>query len=299
MKPRQHYNAEFRGRRFPVQNTRGRVHSVFHRALNVELPDGNLAGILSPQTPRTSWSIRLETDIDFLKSGLESGAPCLLEAGRMCIGDVRIDLAKAALWEHDRIAPCGRIPENVLPLLRRFAEEKGYPGLCLLLAGDAACRNDPVCAFAATLLPALQKALEESHPQNTAESLLPLMGMGYGLTPGGDDFIGGLLAALHLAESPERDRPSGFLCALTERLLPEIPIRTGKVSHAYLAAACEGSFSENVALLLNSCGNAAADEHDIKQHAASLLSFGASSGADTLAGIVFALSICEKTSAFA
>ena len=154
-------------------------------------------------------------------------------------------------------------------------------------------------AVGGLLLPALQKALEESHPQNTAESLLPLMGMGYGLTPGGDDFIGGLLAALHLAESPERDRPSGFLCALTERLLPEIPIRTGKVSHAYLAAACEGSFSENVALLLNSCGNAAADEHDIKQHAASLLSFGASSGADTLAGIVFALSICEKTSAFA
>jgi len=65
-----------------------------------------------------------------------------------------------------------------------------------------------------------------------------LLGLGPGLTPSGDDYLGGVLVALHLfGRTADAD-------ALWAWLGPRLPARTSLISAAHLAAAAEGEAHE-------------------------------------------------------
>ena len=61
-----------------------------------------------------------------------------------------------------------------------------------------------------------------------------LIGLGPGLTPSGDDFIGGAMIALHTLGHGE------LAAALAEWVLPISRERTGKISFAHLSCAADG-----------------------------------------------------------
>jgi len=114
-----------------------------------------------------------------------------------------------------------------------------------------------------------ERAFRESG--SLAELASRLMGIGYGLTPSGDDFILGVIAALSLQG---RDL-SGL----------------GTIIHAYdnpfsrtiLEDACSGCFSEPLLALMNSLAGGTCPP----EAAEALLRVGSSSGRDTLAGMYF------------
>jgi hypothetical protein len=111
---------------------------------------------------------------------------------------------------------------------------------------------------------------ESSSLRKLAERLL---GLGYGLTPSGDDFILGILAVMSLGG---RDPAA---------LRPAISRYENPFSRTILEDAGDGYFSEPLLSLMNhlACGKCPPDA------IRALLRVGSSSGRDTLAGMYYAL----------
>jgi len=100
-----------------------------------------------------------------------------------------------------------------------------------------------------------------------------LLGIGYGLTPSGDDFILGVLAVLSLQGMP--------LCGLPEI----IGGYENPFSRTILEDACAGCFPEPLLCLMNHLAAGTCPPAAVK----ALLGTGSTSGCDTLAGMYYAL----------
>ncbi len=108
-----------------------------------------------------------------------------------------------------------------------------------------------------------------------------LLGLGPGLTPAGDDALGGALIALRgFGREDVADRLAGWL-------LPSARTATSNISFAHLAAAAEG---EGAAALHDTLASLAGDDATLAEGVARLDRIGHSSGWDALAGAVAALS---------
>jgi hypothetical protein len=103
-----------------------------------------------------------------------------------------------------------------------------------------------------------------------------LVGLGPGLTPSGDDFVGGALIALrYLSRNAVADRLADWALALAMT-------RTGSISRAHLTCAAEGAGAGALhALLAVVC---AADGDRIARHLPAIDAVGHCSGWDALAG---------------
>ena len=105
-----------------------------------------------------------------------------------------------------------------------------------------------------------------------------LIGLGPGLTPSGDDYLGGVLVALRwVGRGSQAD-------SLWRWLEPRIPERTGAISAAHLAAAAGGEMHEALHDVLRDLS--AWDTPDLLPALSRLDAVGHTSGWDALAGIV-------------
>jgi len=105
-----------------------------------------------------------------------------------------------------------------------------------------------------------------------------LIGLGPGLTPSGDDYLGGVLVALRwLGRGAHAD-------SLWRWLEPRLQTRTGAVSAAHLAAAASGQVHEALHDVLENLS--AWHAPDLHPSLARLDAVGHTSGWDALAGIV-------------
>ncbi len=113
----------------------------------------------------------------------------------------------------------------------------------------------------------------------TAE-VTTLLGLGPGLTPSGDDYLGGMLIGLRLFG---RAADAEVLWAW---LAPRVSAGTSRISAAHLAAAAEGEAHET----LHACIDALAEglSHGWPARLAALASIGHCSGWDGLAGVIAA-----------
>ena len=103
-----------------------------------------------------------------------------------------------------------------------------------------------------------------------------LIGLGEGLTPSGDDFLCGMLAALQTIAT---EAALNFRFSLSEKLSDALT-KTNDISAAFLRSAIEGQFSKAVILLVEG-----ADKQTVVNNFSAI---GHSSGADTLSGYIFA-----------
>lgn len=161
---------------------RGTVHSVFERALNIELGCGRLAALVAPELPNAPATIR--ADLGGL-SFTEFAMPGETAASRAGIlrfgGGLSIDLRGAQGWCPE--APGGRPNKAAWQRLRDIAAQTPmvgelgkWPGLRIWMHPEK---------------------FSEMPPDRLIEVVGPLVGLGPGLTPAGDDFIAGLAAALY------------------------------------------------------------------------------------------------------
>jgi hypothetical protein len=157
------------------------------------------------------------------------------------------------------------------------APEAGFGGL---LGGRGP--RDIFSTAAGRQIAALECALADGDAVAAAGACIPLLGLGIGLTPSGDDLLVGLLAALHA-------RRAAALPLIAAAVATAAPTRTTSLSAAAVVAAAHGRFPERMHdVLVAIAGN---DDDAIRSSIERAMQFGASSGADTLVGLFVGLGL--------
>lgn len=160
-------------------------------------------------------------------------ARCELPAGEISVGGrIVADFKRAPVWKI-RAAPSWDPIATIRGVRRLRAKAQGRlpdEGFGCVI-GDTQHRHPSIDALATWL------ANPGGHPGNSARGLI---GLGPGLTPSGDDLIGGALCALHAAGQEE------VASRLSNWALPLARAATNRISNAHLACAAEGECGEAV-----------------------------------------------------
>jgi hypothetical protein len=159
-------------------------------------------------------------------------------------------------------------------------------GLASLLTRADGGRLNAVAAAAREPLEVLRKMVmaaaghDDFSPDVSA--LIPLLGLGPGLTPSGDDAIGGALIALHMLGQ------DGLRDAIWAKLSPHVAAATGDISRAHLEAAAEGFGHEAMHRVAASI--LTGDVTHLGEAIDAVDAIGHTSGWDALVGMTVALS---------
>ena len=261
------------------QGHRGRVQSWFQRAINVALPAGELIPLVRKDRLNGPGFIcldilpgRIFSDLEIWVGDSVHFASPAGEAGKAPPARLIVDLRPARPWAPPSLPrpPRRHILKKILESLAAELDER---------------RDDPRRRSRERHFPECQKqvdafsaALEQREAGRFREALLSLLGMGEGLTPSGDDFLVGAMAAAcwlkgsragsflleeirRLIESP-LERPPLPSSHYIRRAFPEgagiarismkLRERTTLISAHFLSAAAEGIFCEFVYRLLES-----------------------------------------------
>lgn len=230
--------------------------------------------------------------IDWRMRGISAEVKGHSHADELLIGDeVVISLANAARWQpppwpeiEAQVAVSG-----IATLRREAAGRLPREGLSpLVLAGGELAEASPEARAAADMIRDLRHALpgvlvRGRLDPGTVRSLTLLLGLGPGLTPSGDDLIGGMLLALSALQRTDlRD-------AIWEALAPELGDLTTEISAMHLSAAADGLGAEAIHRL---CGDIlVSDARALRGDLDRVARIGHCSGWDTIAGFVLLLDV--------
>ena len=245
----------------------GRVHSVFERAVNVLGDDDRLLTFHGPGRLAAPFAIALSEPLPL--AAFAPGAALEATSAGLEIGGVFLDLRLAEVVD---TAMTPRTDPG--PLASAVGESQG-----------TACGSALSSPRALDGRRHLLDGIARADARRFVDGARRLVGLGEGLTPAGDDFLVGALAILH-AFLP------GFVLGH-----PLIAIDLGAAARAgttlvardFLLHALDGRFSQVVLALV-----AAASELEARRLLAELLTMGATSGADTAAGMRVALAALAR-----
>lgn len=195
----------------------------------------------------------------------------------------------APSWTAETLQP-GRAALETLMLNAIEAKGADDPGLAPLVFGEGSGavsrRRTATLASARPLVGTLRQHLPDvirtgQIPAPCAEAMTFLVGLGPGLTPSGDDLLGGLFIALTaLGAEQTRDQ-------LWAVVADEINDLTNEISAMHLAVAADGfggaSVHELVAALIKG------DKNHLRPCLDTVAAIGHSSGLDTVAGLALAI----------
>jgi hypothetical protein len=283
-----------------------RVLAAFDRVCNLVTGGGDVIALVAPQIGDGPLNVVLG-GADGLFGRAQVGKEVLCDRDRLLVYDgarahcFQVDLREAATWE-----PCPgwaglraqrgqmRSPVDALwalcsvhkprsalePLLgamhpaddSHLEAQPGWDGLNGIVLDRAAEAAADLCAGWGGNGERLRRGGEA------------LAGLGQGLTPAGDDYMGGAMLAAWLAH-PE---PSWFCQTLAQAAAP----RTTTLSAAFLRAAARGQCSADWHRLLGALVEGA--EADVVAAGRHVSGFGATSGVDALIGFLH-LSCCARS----
>jgi hypothetical protein len=274
---------------------RGRVHSVFRRTVNVLCDDTTWLSIHPESVPMHPYAVRVEASeaghIGIPASGkafLGASRAELVTVGTDCVRfegrSLSIDLDAARVWDAGlRPFGTGLDAGRMLSTLKDVIGPGPAvsPFLASMLGrpqADGDAWTAALYAAATGIIARVKTGLKAGSVETLRSGLRQAIGLGPGLTPSGDDFITGLLGALHCFGAPEALRES--VAASVRPLLG----RTSLPSAMMVEAAGRGLYPEALVGLLVSLGHAPAA--DLSGAMGMLISTGAASGEDMLAGIM-------------
>jgi Protein of unknown function (DUF2877) len=279
------YQARLVSTALPVRAA-GRVHSVFRAAVNLEF-EGELVTLVGPTVGGLPNGIVLDADADFsdlrLGGSVLDGAALSIDGGR-----VLVDLTRARPWsprlargalavsrlDHDRVAGA------LATALGRVPVQRGFAPLLRLLAHQVEWPIDGLPRTCDMAYPAIRRLLAGAHAgdlDRAADGARGLVGLGEGLTPSGDDLLVGFSAGLHAVGSP-LDPGLAQACAQLASG------RTTRIAEAFLVHAARGEYSARLHGLVHALS--AEPPRALADAFSQVLGWGASSGADTLLGLL-------------
>jgi hypothetical protein len=259
-----------------------RVLAVFEHACELLIDDGEVIAVVASSIGNGPLNIVVNWD-DALFAGLEPDAPAHLEQQRLRFGGLEIDLAEAVVWEPRPNWSAIRAGDplaatHLLKLARLCRERCPDESLFRLLdrKPPAVSARSPVRGVARRALGDLGEGWK-GDLTSLREGARGLAGLGGGLTPSGDDCLAGLM----LRAWATHPRPRWFCRVVVETAAG----LTTTLSEAFLQAAARGECSAAWHVLLAALaeGNDAA----LTAAATEVLSQGATSGSDMLAGFLW------------
>jgi Protein of unknown function (DUF2877) len=269
----------------------GRISARFEQSVYIEIGSGCLClgGANLGPGPLTLLCEHLAEAV--VRARLKAGDAVHIEPETLFAGRLRIDFGEAAPWW-----PAAVGAWDQASLVRGLAAAhaalwalKAHDGLALLPPAGPSQRQPIARAAAAPrdyLAQLLSAGPAAAQAAPDAARIAPLIGLGPGLTPSGDDFLGGLLVALALVgRRALRDR-------LWQALGSAIAERTTDISRAHLAAAAEGLAGAQLHGALNAILRGAGA--DVEAACAALGRVGHTSGWDALAGALLVLEVTAK-----
>jgi hypothetical protein len=262
---------------------------VFLRACNIETEAGELVTVVSPGSGNLPHGIRCAAPFARLRQGQEAS----LEGAtlRFPAAEILVDFSRAAAW-NGRVAAVspGLRSAELQNMLRHHAPDQGVaPALFTSGRPHSALQRALVARMAQTLR-LLARGTATRDAGAVVAALSALVGLGSGLTPAGDDFIVGYLAALW-----SRSRREPGIAALLHALtvpVAQLSLHTNAISRQMLLDAAQGHFAER----LTDVVRCVCIDGDVAGAAMRALQVGHSSGADALCGLLLGYSLAPAAS---
>lgn len=154
--------------------------------------------------------------------------------------------------------------------------------LSLLFLINPARENEFSTDFELEYVRRFKNGIELFYNSNYLEGVRKIRGLGFGLTPSGDDFLAGAMAAIHISQSVLKKDYREKLSQIFENARRDNPI-----ANAYLESARDGAYIKRFRNIIIAVyrGNLL----DIKQNTTHLLGAGKTSGADWAVGFYLTL----------
>lgn len=301
---------------------RGAVLSAHRNAAYLEASGGRLIVLAREEVGDGPGFVLLTGVASFIKgeAGLAPGEPYETAGSLIAIGGGRVEVETQNAREWDatlvpRACPSSKVLHTCTAIAYRLAGARTPAGGSDTLGNAAFSLADetrrsvsspPAHALVGERARAFSRALREADPEGVSGAAEALIGLGGGLTPSCDDMLVGLTAILTGVSADPR------CCARARRVLDALrgtiaraSRRTTPVSRHFLEAAAGGRFTERVKDLVETIlgvreprekpgtraragGRAlrAEDEKRVAAAAKRMLEYGATSGADLIAGIL-------------
>lgn len=288
-----------RARDFLKGGTTGRVAAVFARSFYVESKHGMWACFGPPTIGMGPLNCvcDLSDRVDFRANGLHESLTFRVNQNLLRVAEwLEFSLEGAETWQpaklSGKVAP-HRLMKNLDRLVSAARTRLPATGLGFLIGGeDVQPNGNPLVVQAQKAVLQLVEWLEVALNDGTAWLAPPpaeavrLIGLGPGLTPSGDDFVGGIMVALRFVGRCD------IAEALARWALPLAQARSNSISTAYLAAAAAGDTGQGLHDVLVRLGSP--DAGDLSTNFDAIDNIGHASGWDTLAGLVVACSLFAR-----
>lgn len=263
-------------RSFPLQRLSTHTH-----ACNFVTPTGVIVALVTPRHGNGPFHIVIPAPLPRQLREKE-GASGWWQGDTIAFGTLHIKLAHAATWP-PLLPALLQLTSKVPHLLHEIT--RMYPPSPLVTDPSALTQR------AQQGMAYLQIGITQHDSAQVHAGVISLAGLGPGLTPAGDDFLVGLLAALHASRSGalmEKDELSN-LC----RLIAETAASsTTRLSAAWLRYAGQGCFGNAWHHLINALNHNSADAITAAAHR--VLTTGASSGVDAMSGFLFGVTLLQR-----
>lgn len=211
-------------------------------------------------------------------SGFKSAAPV---ADQKAAIYNRVNLAKDPNKMYVSSFKMSPFPGGILEVFEKMLLECA-PKKSLMFLFDKEREKEFSTVFEKELMRRMREGAAEMREGNFAEGARKLKGIGFGLTPSGDDFLCGFLIGLNAAE-----KITGKDYSREKQDIYENACGGNLISNAFFACAKEGRLFERFKNLLNALSHS--DENAVKTCSTKLLQVGETSGADTAAGFLFSM----------
>jgi hypothetical protein len=271
--------------------TEGQVAAVFRSTFYVETDAGFLCiGNEALEPSPLSLVTTAPAGTDWSACGLQRNAQVHISSKAISVGNRFSYLhSGAADWSPTPVPNhwCAIDLERGLNVFREaslsYIPEEGLGPF--LINGHSPSENNLICVTAQAPIAEAQRWLVSAmrcpdRGEQVINWVHPLVGLGPGLTPSGDDVIGGVMIALHGVGKP------GICRHLWKQAHDQARSASNPISHALLNAASQGYGSAGI-----HCALAAilqGREQDIRDSVAGIDRIGHTSGWDTMTGAAIA-----------
>lgn len=266
-------------------DVRGVIRAVFERSFYVTM-GGAWCCFGPPGLGAGPLNVLCAAELVGAIPALREGAGITVQKDRIRIGDdLTVALSAAQPWTPPPPAAWSRkaLVRGLVAFKAVLPAKLPDDGLALLLRQPSDEALPPVARFAQMPAEAVGRIVQAGPTceASMSEPLVNLLGLGPGLTPSGDDFLGGAMVALaRLGMTAERG-------LIWSTLSPLVATHMNDVSRAHLAAAAEGYGSAALHELLEAVLDG--EEDALPPRVAALGAVGHTSGWDAMAGAIAVL----------
>jgi len=238
--------------------------------------------------------IRVDTpeDFSFESGALRAGEPAACRDDLLRFGPLTIGLRGARRWKCDLPSLQADLTDPSVATAWRNAWDalnKRQVQLNAEIIAQDLLRSDATLRAGAAMR-GLLDATRRTDPAAPA-SVRPLIGLGSGLTPSGDDLLVGYLAGLWCAVRNSRERTQ-FVTGLGETVI-RLSHLTNAISRTYLTHAARGQVSSRLADLAEAiCRGENSDR--LLAAAESAMQVGHTSGMDAVTGLLIGLVVWSQ-----